>query len=59
MNSALCGMRTVRKAGVTYLVDLKLCTGNEDTPVVVDEVNADQGAGETSDGNADEGAGER
>jgi len=39
-------------------VDLRLCTGNEGTPVVVDEVNADQGTGESSDVNADEGAGE-
>ena len=43
-------MRTVRNAGITeYLVDLKLCTGNEDTPVVVEDVNADEGAGGSSD----------
>ena len=36
----------------------KLCTGNEDTPVVVDDVKADEDTGETSDVNADEGAGE-
>ena len=52
-------MRTVRNAGITeHLVDLKLCTGNEDTPVVVNDINAGEGTGENSDVNADEGAGE-